>query len=79
MILFGSQATGRTHRWSDVDLIIVSPKFRRKRSFKRSRGFYRHWKLNKPVDYLCYTSEEFENHKRRPTIVREAVKEGIEI
>ena len=30
MYLFGSMATGKTHKWSDVDLIIVSKKFRRK-------------------------------------------------
>jgi len=26
-IIFGSQATGRAHKWSDIDLCIVSPQF----------------------------------------------------
>ena len=26
-ILFGSQATGKLHEWSDIDLVVVSPKF----------------------------------------------------
>lgn len=26
-VLFGSQAGGETHEWSDIDLIVVSPKF----------------------------------------------------
>ena len=26
-VVFGSQATGRTHKWSDIDLLVVSPKF----------------------------------------------------
>lgn len=26
-VLFGSQATGDTHKWSDIDLLIVSPQF----------------------------------------------------
>lgn len=26
-VLFGSQATGHTHHWSDIDLIVVSPAF----------------------------------------------------
>ena len=26
-VVFGSQATGRTDRWSDIDLIVVSPRF----------------------------------------------------
>ncbi len=27
VILFGSQALGNTHKWSDIDLIVVSPHF----------------------------------------------------
>lgn len=26
-VLFGSQATGDTHKWSDIDLLVVSPQF----------------------------------------------------
>ena len=26
-VVFGSQASGRPHRWSDIDLIVVSPLF----------------------------------------------------
>ena len=59
MILFGSRATGKTHRWSDFDLIIVSKKFRGIDSLKRSIGFYNYWNVNYPVDFLCYTPEEF--------------------
>jgi len=33
-VLLGSQVTGRTHKWSDIDLVVVSPRFdgERKRS-----------------------------------------------
>jgi len=34
VVIFGSQATGRTHEWSDIDLIVVSPKFDRARRLK---------------------------------------------
>jgi len=27
VVVFGSQATGRTHQWSDIDLLVVSPQF----------------------------------------------------
>jgi uncharacterized protein len=27
VIVFGSQATGRAHEWSDIDLLVVSPQF----------------------------------------------------
>ena len=79
MILFGSRAGGKPHRWSDFDLIIVSEKFRKKRSLRRAIGFYDYWNLDYPVDFLCYTPEEFNKLKNQITIVREAVKEGIEI
>lgn len=79
MILFGSQASGNIHKWSDIDLLIVSNKFKRKKSFKRARGFYKYWNLDYPVDFLCYTPEEFNKLKKQITIVRQAVKEGIKI
>jgi len=28
VILFGSQVKGKTHKWSDIDVCIISPKFR---------------------------------------------------
>jgi predicted nucleotidyltransferase len=34
VVVFGSQATGRTHKWSDIDLVVVSPKFDRPRRLK---------------------------------------------
>ena len=79
LILFGSRAYGKPGRWSDFDLIIVSPNFRKKKSFKRSVGFYKYWKLDYPVDFLCYTPEEFNKLKKQVTIVKEAVENGIEI
>ena len=79
MILFGSYACGKPRRDSDIDLLIVSTKFRGKKSFKRSLGFYEYWNLNYPVDFLCYTPEEFNKLKKKVTIVREAVRNGIEI
>lgn len=32
-VLFGSYATGKIHEWSDIDLLVVSPRFDKK--FKR--------------------------------------------
>lgn len=26
-VIFGSQVTGQTHTWSDIDLLVVSPQF----------------------------------------------------
>ncbi len=79
MILFGSRANGNASRWSDFDIIIVSEKFNGKKSFERGIGFYNYWKENLPVDFLCFTPEEFEKLKKKITIVRTALKEGIEV
>lgn len=32
-VLFGSQVTGNTHQWSDIDLMVVSPRYDGKRQF----------------------------------------------
>ena len=79
MIFFGSFAKGKQHKWSDIDLIIVSSRFRRVKSFKRARKLYDYWNLDYPVDFLCYTPEEFNKLKGHFTVVRQALKEGIEI
>ena len=79
IIFFGSSAKGKEHEYSDIDLIIISPKFRGIEFRYRSLGFYKYWNLSKPFDFLCYTPEEFNKLKKQITIVREAAKEGIEI
>lgn len=78
-ILFGSRATGKVTPDSDVDLLVVSSKFRGKRRMDRSPPLYLKWNLHYPVDFLCYTPEEFERKKKQVGIVQQAVKEGIEI
>ena len=79
IILFGSAAKGKMTEHSDVDLILVSEKFKGQSFFKRAIGLYNYWNLDYPVDFLCYTPEEFEKQKKRITIVSEAVRDGIEI
>lgn len=79
IIFFGSRASGKPYEDSDIDLIIVSKDFKDKKFRYRSIGFYNYWNLDYPVDFLCYTPEEFNKLKNQITIVREAVKEGIEI
>lgn len=79
MILFGSRATGKTGRDRDVDLIIVSPRFKWLDFFERGAKMYDYWNLRMPVDFLCYTPEEFKKLSRQTTIVSEAIKEGIRI
>lgn len=79
MILFGSFVQGKPHRYSDIDLIIVSQKFRGMEFRYRPIGFYKYWNLDVPFDFLCYTPEEFNKLKKQITIVRTAVTHGMEI
>lgn len=79
MILFGSRTTGRAGKYSDFDIILVSPAFRKKKSFERAVGLYKVWKLDYPVDFLCYTPEEFSQLSKRITLVKEAIENGIVI
>ena len=83
IILFGSQARGEARKWSDVDLLVVSPKFKGKHRLEHAQNLYwvwhRHLKINRPVDFLCYSPDEFEKQRKRITIVKQAIEEGIEI
>ncbi len=79
IIFFGSRALGRAGPDSDVDLIIVSKNFGKLNFIKRAARMYDYWNLNYPVDFLCYTPNEFRALKGRISIVSEALKEGIVI
>jgi predicted nucleotidyltransferase len=78
-LLFGSRAKGEEKRDSDFDIIVVSEDFKGKRWNRRPLEVYLSWNENKPLELLCYTPEEFNQLKNKITIVREAVREGIEI
>ncbi len=79
IILFGSRSrTSKPEKDSDVDLIVVG-EFKEKTNLKRSPDLYLEWDINLPVDFLCYTPEEFEKLSKKITIVREALKKGVVI
>ena len=79
MILFGSRAKGKAQRWSDFDLIIVSKRFRNTQFRYRPIGFHQYWNLDYPVDFLCYTPEEFKKLRKQISVVSEAEQKGVEI
>jgi len=79
MVFFGSRTTDKQHRDSDIDLIIVSQKFRGLNFFKRGARMYDYWDIGYPVDFLCYTPGEFKKLSKQITIVSQALKEGVEI
>lgn len=79
IIVFGSFVSGRMGKDSDIDMILVSKLFRGRKFFKRGVGLHKYWKLDYPVDFLCYTPEEFNKSSRRVSIVSQAIKEGMEL
>jgi uncharacterized protein len=74
LIFFGNRVRKKYHKNSDIDLIVVSEKFRGLNFFKRVAKMYDFWDLNYTVDFLCYTLEEFNKLKKEVSIVTEALK-----
>jgi len=79
VILFGSRARGDWLHESDYDFVVVSRGFEGVPFVERAIPLYEHWHQWPGVELLCYTPEEFERKRRQISIVREAVREGIEL
>lgn len=77
LILFGSRVYGQPAEWSDVDMILVSRRFRSIRFPERARTFVRAIRPGIGMDVLCYTPEEFEMKRREAGMVAEACERGI--
>lgn len=81
---WGSRIYGHPHEYSDVDLVVVSPRFAGLSFFDRRDLFRQETGVAddpnaEVVDMLCYTPEEFAELRSRPTVIREAVEKGIRI
>ena len=79
IILFGSRARGDYFKNSDYDFIAVGNYFKGKPFIFRASEFYDYWDEKKDIEILCYTPEEFKRKSKEIGIVREAIKEGIEL
>lgn len=78
-VFFGSRTTRKSKENSDIDLIIVSKDFKKMNFIERAAKMYDFWDIDYPVDFLCYTPEEFNRLKKRISIVRQALHEGVVI
>jgi hypothetical protein len=79
-VFFGSRATGDYLKNSDFDILLVSEDFKGIFFTKRISMMYEFWKhYPLEIEPLCYTPEEFNKLKKQIGIVREAVKQGIEM
>jgi hypothetical protein len=77
VILFGSWARGDALVDSDLDLVIVSQKFRGLDFLERATRVLEATDLVLGADLLCYTPEEFERKREEEGIVKTAVEEGV--
>ncbi|MBI5701106.1 nucleotidyltransferase domain-containing protein [Candidatus Saganbacteria bacterium] len=81
VFLFGSFATGKTHKDSDIDFIVISPDFKKMQFMKRLE-LLSHIQgadpvtRSVPMDIIGYTPEEFKNIDKKSIIMKKAKKEG---
>ena len=80
VFLFGSYATGKIRKDSDVDIIVISPDFEKMSFIKRLEllSCLRRSKITRsiPMDILGYTPEEFNGIDKESIVMKEAKKEG---
>ncbi len=78
-ILFGSRASDDYLRSSDVDVILVSESFQGVAWPNRAKDLYLSWRGPHDPEFLCYTSEEFEEKRAQIGIVQTASENGIDL
>lgn len=81
VFLFGSYATGKVNKDSDIDFIVLSPDFKKIAFIKRLEFLSRvqgavRITRSVPMDIFGYTPEEFEEIDKESIIMRQAKKEG---
>lgn len=80
--VFGSAATGKMSKHSDIDLIVISDDFKKMNLMQRlvflSR-FRGDRFLDWPMDIFGYTEEEFNKLAKDSSMFSEAKKEGVVI
>jgi len=82
--VWGSRVYGEPDEYSDVDMVVVSDKFRgiafwkRRALFREATGIAEDPNAE-VVDVLCYTPEEFAERASAPTVIREAIMKGARV
>ena len=66
IVIFGSTARREALPYSDVDILIISKKFKKMKTEDRIRLILETWNINKPVHPICLTPEEAEKMTNKP-------------
>lgn len=76
VFLFGSYARGRQHAWSDIDLCVVSPRFRDWWEAMRYLWLKKDAKKNIDIEPVGFNPKDFNDNI---SLAQEIRKHGIEI
>lgn len=79
VLLFGSRAVGSPLLFSDVDLLVVSEKFRSLNFRERKSALIQEWEGLVDLEVICLTPEEFLIKKTQIGIIQEIVKTGTDL
>lgn len=77
VIAFGSRVRGDAISTSDLDLILVSPRFASVAFLKRPVLVLEGLDFPAGLELLCYTPQEFEEKREELGIVRVAAEQGL--
>ncbi|MBI2459830.1 MAG: nucleotidyltransferase domain-containing protein [Parcubacteria group bacterium] len=77
IILFGSFAKGKQHKWSDVDLCVVSPKFKDSWSAMNYLWSKLTFNMNYTIEPVGFNPKDFND--KYSSLVNEIKTTGIEI
>jgi len=75
VLIFGTLATGQVHRWSDIDMVVVTPT--QLPFFQRLTQMRRLLRPRVGMDIMVYTPDEFDRLcKERPFFKEEIICKG---
>ena len=77
VLVFGSRVRGEALAESDLDLLVVSERFRGVPFLERASTLLADIDIPFATDVLCYTPEEFDRKRHELGIVSQALEEGL--
>ncbi len=77
IILYGSYANGKPKEYSDIDIAVVSPTFKKFDIFERQEILSKaHHRFGEPIEPIAFTPDQI---KKKKGFIKEIVDTGIVI
>ncbi|MEM1810843.1 MAG: nucleotidyltransferase domain-containing protein [Thermofilum sp.] len=77
--LFGSRIYGTPLADSDLDMVVVSEKFRERSFIENMELLSRLWDGSFTLEMFPYTPEQLEKYKGRKVVITEALEKGVKL